>query len=164
MSGPGIREGAVSDAMVEMVDLVPTLSEMCGLTLAHTQFGKSLTGVLADPAAPHKDAAFSEGGFTAQEEHLLERAGFPYDLKAAVQHEAPVYCGKATAMRTPEWTYIHRLYERDELYDRRNDPHELTNLSGRVELAEVERGLKARMTDWLLETADVIPWVADSRF
>ena len=164
MSGPGIRIGAVSDALVEMVDLMPTLSELCGLDLAHTQFGKSLAGVLSDPSVKHKDAVFSEGGFTAQEEHLLERAGFPYDLKAAIQHEAPVYAGKATAMRTADWTYIHRLYEQDELYDRRADPHELANLSGRADLAEIECGLKARMTDWLLETADVIPWVADKRY
>ncbi|HJW40848.1 MAG TPA: sulfatase-like hydrolase/transferase [Rhizomicrobium sp.] len=164
MTGPGIRAGAVSDALVEMVDLVPTLSEMCDLTLAHTQFGKSLTGLLRDPNTAHKDAAFSEGGFTAAEEHLLECGGFPYDLKGAIQHEAPIYVGKASAIRTADWTYIHRLYEGPELYDRHNDPGELRNLAGQAALALVERDLNNRLMTWMQETADVIPWAGDKRF
>lgn len=163
-AGPGVRGGAVSDALVEMVDLVPTLSEICGLDLAHTQFGKSLAPLFADASASHKDAVFAEGGFTAVEKDLLEVADFPYDIKAAVQHEDKVFAGKAMAVRTADWTYIHRLYEGPELYDRRADPGETRNLAGRPEFAAVERGLKGRLTDWMLETSDVIPWVADKRF
>jgi arylsulfatase A-like enzyme len=164
MAGPGIRAGAVSNALVEMTDLVPTLSEMCGLTLAHTQFGKSLTDVLSDPGAAHKSAVFSEGGFSAAEEPLLERGGFPYDIKSALQHEAPIYAGKAVSIRTDLWTYIHRLYEGPELYDRRGDPGERCNLAGTADLAAVERELQTRLSNWMLETADVIPWIADKRF
>lgn len=162
LSGPAVRTGAVSDAMVELVDLVPTLSAICDLPLAHTQFGKSLTGLLSDPNATHKDAVFAEGGFTAAEEHLLERANFPYDLKAAIQHEDPVFAGRAASIRTRDWTYIHRLYEKPELYDRRADPGECTNLAGTNDA--VERDLRGRLMTWMFETSDVIPWVADSRF
>jgi arylsulfatase A-like enzyme len=162
MSGPGVREGAVGDAMVEMHDIVPTLAQICDLDLAHTQFGKSLTGLLADPGAAHKDAVFSEGGFTAAEEHLLERADFPYDLKAAIQHEDPVFAGRAASIRTRDWTYIHRLYEGPELYDRRADPGEQTNLAGTNDA--VESGMRNRLMQWMLETSDVIPWTPDPRY
>ena len=66
-------------------------------------------------------------------------------------------------MRTDEWTYVHRLYEADELYDRRADPRETANLVGQAQYAEVERKLRDRMLDWLFETSDVIPWSPDSR-
>jgi arylsulfatase A-like enzyme len=112
----------------------------------------------------HRDAAFSEGGFTRAEGRHLEEPAFPYDLKGAVQQADPVHTGKAVAMRTREWTYVHRLYEDNELYNRAHDPRELDNRSGDPALAEIERGLRDRVLDWMLETADVIPWEADPRF
>ena len=36
-----------------------------------------------------------------------------------LQQERPELVGRAVSVRTPEWTYVHRLYEGDELYDRR---------------------------------------------
>jgi arylsulfatase A-like enzyme len=164
VAGPDVAEGARCDAMVEMVDLLPTLAEVCGLTVAHTHFGKSFTPQLAGSAAPHKPAVFAEGGFTAAEEHLLETAGFPYDVKAGIQHEAPIYCGRAMSIRTPEWTYIHRLYEAPELYDRKTDPGETLNRAGEPGLAAVEQALRDQVLTWFMETSDVIPWQGDPRY
>ena len=57
-----------------------------------------------------------------------------------------------------------RLYEGDELYDRKTDPRETTNLSGDPAHEGVERELRDALLDWLLATSDVIPWDADPRF
>ena len=164
ISTPAGVEGAASDALVEMVDLLPTLLELADVEARHTHFGRSLVPLLEDASRAHRDAAFAEGGFTASESHLLERGPFPYDLKSGIQHQAPVFAGKVVSMRTREWTYVHRLYERNELYDRANDPRELRNRSGEPELAELERGLHERVLNFLLETGDVIPWEPDPRF
>ena len=164
VSGPGVVAGATCDAMIEMVDLLPTLSELCGLTVAHTHFGKSFSAQLGGSTAHHKPAVYAEGGFTAAEEHLLETADFPYDVKAAIQHEDPSFIGRAVAVRTPDWTYIHRLYDAPELYDRRTDPGEVRNLAGEPALAQIEQGLKDQVFAWFMETSDVIPWQADRRF
>jgi hypothetical protein len=67
-------------------------------------------------------------------------------------------------MRTERWTYIHRLYEDNELYNRESDPRETTNLAGEEEVVEIERGLREQLLDWMLTTADVIPWQEDPRF
>jgi arylsulfatase A-like enzyme len=163
IAAPGASQANVCDAPVELVDLLPTLLELGEAQARHTHFGRSLAPLLRDGGLPHRDAAFSEGGFTAAERHLLENAPHPYDLKSALQHEDPVFAGKAVALRTPRWTYVHRLYEANELYDRAADPRERANRSGRPELAEVERGLRDRVLDWMIETADVIPWDADPR-
>ncbi len=164
IAGPGVRQRNVASGFVELVDLLPTLLEVAGAEATHTHFGLSLWPALRDGASPHRDAAFSEGGFARGEADLLERAAFPYDLKSAIQHEDPVSVGRVASVRTAEWTYVHRLYEGAELYDRAGDPHERVNLAGRPASREVETRLRERVLDWLLASADVIPWDADSRF
>jgi len=48
-----------SAAMVELIDLYPTLCELCGIKPpAHLQ-GKSLVAVLTDPSATHREYAYS---------------------------------------------------------------------------------------------------------
>jgi arylsulfatase A-like enzyme len=167
ISTPGGTGGAVCDELVELVDLLPTITELGDVPVAHSHFGRSLVPLLADPAPvqPHRDAAFSEGGHRDDEPHALEEVSVPpYAAKAAIQQADPTTVGKAVAVRTRDWTFVHRLYERDELYDRAADPAELVNLSGQPQLADVERRLRERVLDWLLATADVVPWVADPRF
>ena len=67
-------------------------------------------------------------------------------------------------MRTNNWTFLYRPYESDELYDRRADPAETTNLAHQHELAPVLDDLRVRLLDWLATTSDVIPWTPDPRF
>jgi arylsulfatase A-like enzyme len=164
VAGPGVGEGAVCEEMVEMVDLLPTMLEVAGHQAGHTHFGRSLTHVLADTSTPHRDLAFSEGGFLAGEAHLLERSTGAYRLKSDLQHEDPVYAGKVASVRDQRFTYVHRLYEGPELYDRAEDPGETANLAGAAEHGETEAALRDAVTRWLLETTDVIPWDADPRF
>lgn len=167
MAGAGVAEGRTCDALVEMIDLLPTCLDLAGTAAAHTHFGRSLVPLMEAPDTTWaRDAAFTEGGFHTSDAHLFEEAGGEYALKAGLQKAQPELVGKCVAMRTKEWTYVHRLEEADELYDRSADPEETVNLlaselgvhEGRV--AE----LRARMLDWHLETSDVIPWTADPRF
>jgi arylsulfatase A-like enzyme len=164
IAGPGVRAGNLATSFVELVDLLPTLLECAETRARHTHFGRSLWPLLRDGSAAHRDAAFSEGGFAASEADLLERAPFPYDLKAGLQHDDPECVGRVVTVRTDAFTYVHRLYERPELYDRARDPAERVNLAGRPEHVAVETALRTRVLDWLLASADVIPWEPDSRF
>ncbi len=61
VSVPGqAGNGKSSEALVEFVDLYPTLTEVCGLGVpAHCE-GTSLAPLLADPARPWKEASFSQ--------------------------------------------------------------------------------------------------------
>jgi arylsulfatase A-like enzyme len=164
VSVPGAPEGQVCDAMVEMVDLLPSVLELAETEAGHTHFGRSFVPLLHDADGDHRDAAFCEGGFRTSDEHLLETAGWIYEPKGRLQHERTDLAGKATCIRTPEWSLVHRLYEQDELYDRSVDPYETTNLIDEAEHAEVRADLRGRLLDWYLDTSDVIPWDADPRF
>jgi arylsulfatase A-like enzyme len=153
---------------VEMVDLLPTCLELAETEPGHTHFGRSLTGLFADPTVHHRDAAFCEGGFNPADEPLMEVAGRIYRHKSEIQHEMPHLVGKAECVRTSEWAYVYRHEERDELYDRSADPAETTNLlatdrAGDDDVAAVAAGLRDRLLAWMVETSDVIPWEADPR-
>lgn len=56
VAAPG-RAGAASEALVETVDIYPTLAELAGLPLPEDIEGRSFAALLDDPAAPHRDHA-----------------------------------------------------------------------------------------------------------
>jgi len=163
VAGAGLPAGQRCDSLVELIDVVPTVLELAGVAAPHQHFGRSLLPVLHDPARPHRRYAFTEGGFSEREEPRMERGAFPYDLKGALQHEQPRLVGRAVAVRDPRWTYVWRLYEPPELYDRQADPAETANVAGAPELAGVERELERALLRWQIQTSDVIPAAEDPR-
>lgn len=164
MAGPGVKEGVTASTFTEMVDVMPTLLELAQIDVKHTHFGKSLVKALSDPETTIRDCAFSEGGYTLGEEHLMEKPSGEYTNKGELQHEQPQAAGKTACMRTHDYTYVYRLYEDDELYDRAADPQERINLIHSPDLESTAQKLKAKMFDWMYSTADVIPWKGDPRF
>lgn len=163
VAGGALPAGRRCHAPVELVDVLPTALDLAGLPAPHVHFGRSLVPLLDDPRAAHRRYVFTEGGFSEAEEPQLERAGFPYDLKAALQHEEPRLVGRAVAVRDRRWTYVWRLYEPAELYDRCSDPDEAVNVAGRADTAAVEEAMAAALLRWLVETGDVIPAAEDPR-
>jgi arylsulfatase A-like enzyme len=164
IAGPGVTEGDTHQGLVEMLDLPATLAEMAEVTLPHQHFSRSLVPVLTDPTSAHRRRAFSEGGFRIDEAPLNERpTHHPYLLKGTLQQERPELVGRAVALRTPEWTYVYRLYEGDELYDRRTDPHDTTNLAGDPSHDTTRRQLRDEVLAWLVETSDVLAPTRDPR-
>lgn len=163
IAGPDIGAGT-RHTFAEMVDILPTLLELAGIEARHTHFGRSLVPALSSADAEIRDCAFTEGGFGLNETDLLERPEGEYARKGQLQHDQPRVVGRAICLRCEDYTYVYRLYEDDELYARRMDPNETTNRIHDADFAATAADMKARVMDWLLETADVIPWDADPRF
>ncbi|OJJ39795.1 hypothetical protein ASPWEDRAFT_395182 [Aspergillus wentii DTO 134E9] len=164
IAGGGLPEGQLYNGMAEMVDLVPTILDLCGIPEHFPHNGQSLVPVIKDTQAKHKEYAFSEGGFLTSEEPLLEQAPYPYDIKSGLQHDDTTLVGKAISIRNKEWTYIYRLYEPAELYNRQNDPEELHNLAAEPKYVPISRMLEAEVLRWLVESSDFLPWEKDPRF
>lgn len=115
---PGVATpGGRSERPVSLVDLYPTLTELCSLPPPPGLDGLSLVPLLRDPAAPRARPAL-----------MTEMPG---------NH----------AVRTDRWRYIRYADGGEELYDHAVDPHEWTNLAGdprhRDILAEHRRWLPA---------------------
>jgi iduronate 2-sulfatase len=113
ISVPGQKtRGSKTDALVEFVDIYPTLCELAGLPPTPGLEGTSFAPVIQDPKRPWKKAAFS-------------------------QYPRPKLMGYA--MRTERYRYVEwvdpssRKVEGRELYDHQNDPDENVNLANQPE-------------------------------
>jgi arylsulfatase A-like enzyme len=111
---PG-REGAGrrSAEPVSLLDLYPTLLELCGLPASSALEGESLVPLLLDPAA---------------------RRGRP----ALTTLEPGLH-----ALRSRDFRYVRYQDGSEELYDHRVDPGEWTNLAGDPAFAAVKAELAA---------------------
>lgn len=158
LAGPGVPEGRTCSELVEMIDLLPTLCDLADVQVEHVHFGRSLIPAIDGAVGAHRDAAFSEGGFRLDEESQNEPvAGYPYEIKTKLLHRQPQLVTRAVALRTQEWTYVFRSGERDELYSRTSDPHEVMNVSDAPGNEGVIAALRQRLLEWLVDTSDVIP-------
>ena len=92
-------------ALAEMVDIYPTLAELCGLTPPPSISGRSLVAVLNDPAATIRQSALT-------------------------QYESG-YSLRTDRWRYTEWG--DNGNDGNELYDHRSDPAEMVNLAQRPE-------------------------------
>jgi arylsulfatase A-like enzyme len=116
VSAPGVtRPHTVCDRTVSMMDVYPTMMDLAGLKVPGIQEGESLMTWLKNPQAPKKTPAVT------------------------------TFQMGNHAVRSDEWRYIRYKDATEELYDRRKDPNEWTNLAGKAELA----GVKKELAQWL---------------
>lgn len=127
LSAPGqSNPGAISNALVELVDIYPTLAELCGLDISNRLEGLSMKPLLDDPNRLWKTAAFNQ---------------YPRDY-TAIKHEKhgdvmgyAVRTENYRYVQWKDWTSGEILDE--ELYDHQNDPHEMRNVAQDIKQAAV---------------------------
>jgi len=116
ISIPGKKTaGQKCDALVEFVDVYPTLVDLCGLPLPHELEGVSLKPALVDPKASVKQVAISQypraGGETGG------RSLMGYSIRDE-RWRLTLWCDRNNAEIVAT-----------ELYDEQNDPAETVNLA-----------------------------------
>ena len=114
--------GKSCDRVVELLDLYPTVADLCSLKLAHPVDGLSLTKHLDDPTLPFKKGAYTQ----------VTRPG---PKKEGIMG----YSVRTERWRYNEWDEGKKGYE---LYDHQNDPKEHKNLADDVSLKKVIDELK----------------------
>lgn len=127
VSLPGMKTaGKRTRALVELVDLYPTLAQLCDLPLPKHLEGTSFAPLLENPDQPWKKAAFSQYLRTGK----------------------PPHTGRS--LRTDRWRYTewHDLKGKPtgvELYDELNDLQEPMNLANDPAHAETVKQLAAQL-------------------
>jgi iduronate 2-sulfatase len=134
IAAPGYAGGRRTEALVELVDLYPTLADLCGLQAPRDLEGKSLRPVLENPSAKVKDFAITQ--------HT--RPAYPSDEEPI---RAMGYSMRTNRYRYAEWRDFAdgRVLGR-ELYDHQNDPAETVNLADRPEQAGAMHSLGAQLS------------------
>jgi arylsulfatase A-like enzyme len=129
LSAPGMKNaGAHTDALVEFVDIYPTLSELAGLPLPSHLEGTSVKPLLDNPKRPWKTAAFSQ---------------YPRGQKGGLMG----YTMRTDRYRFTVWVgkTDHAKVDAIELYDHQNDPQENVNIAPDPANAEF---VKQLMEQW----------------
>lgn len=132
------NHGAQTAALSELVDLFPTLVDLCGLPKPDGLDGSSLAPILDDPKAVVDDAAFTQHPRPAY-----------YDREPGGQPQAMGYSVRTARARYTEWRdWKTRKVIARELYDEAQQPAELKNRIDDPVLkeaqAEAEKRLRAQ--------------------
>lgn len=132
---PGQKNvGQRTGALVEFVDVYPTLVDLCGLPMPGGLEGMSMKPLLDNPRRPWKKAAFSQ---------------FPR-AKAGPRHRGRGHT-MGYALRTDQYRYVEwRTCKTGdvvarELYDHESEPREMRNLADRLEHAPLVRRLSEQL-------------------
>ena len=180
---PGsVKAGSVTDAMVSLVDLLPTFLAAAGSAPPKDLDGRSIMGVLRGTKKSHRDAIFAahtgnDNGGPGIANHCPMRtvrtATHKYILNLHPERTFTTHitgCKPGSAHHLPFWgtwvaragtdkhaakivhDYMHRPAE--ELYDLTRDPYERNNLAGDSDSAEVLGALRKRLADWRTQQHD----------
>lgn len=133
------RPGARCDALVEFVDIYPTVCDLAGLPIPDDLEGVSLVPLMQDRNRPWKSAVFSQ----------YHRPG-PGRGYVSNQLYLPEVDTMGYSMRTPRWRYNEWIKGGKEkvaaeLYDYDNDPGETVNLANQPEYKETVKRLSAKL-------------------
>lgn len=133
MSAPGMKgAGSHSAALVEMVDIYPTLTELAGLNLPAHLEGTSFKPLLDNPKLAWKSGAFSQ-----------------YPRSADVTGGQPLmgYSMVNERYRVVQWVLRSDLTKvvAVELYDHKTDPQENQNIAQRPENATLVKSLQEKL-------------------
>ena len=113
------QHGAATGKVTELIDVFPTLTELAGLKAPKTLQGTSLSPLLKDPASCD---------WNQTEAFTVSRSG-------------------GESLRNENWRLIQwgNGTQGTELYDRKNDPGEFTNLADNPKYAATLEKLRKRL-------------------
>jgi len=122
--------GAVSDHLVTHMDIVPTILAAAGAEMPEPMDGRSLLGLLADPA------------------------GAPWRRDLMCQHYGHGHPCFQRLCRHGAYKYVAHLDDMDELYDLARDPYELKNLAEEPAMRGLLADMQQRLARWMDEHDD----------
>jgi arylsulfatase A-like enzyme len=134
IDGPGFEGAQQIPELTGIINVAPTLLEAVGVPVPSTWKGRSVLPLLTDAAAreawPNKELIQISESMTARTIRTQDWTYCVADISGAK---------KAASSSYLEW----------QLYDQRNDPHELVNLAGRKEYLDTAKQLRGELAELL---------------
>ncbi|MHC4123783.1 MAG: sulfatase [Planctomycetota bacterium] len=136
VSAPGAKAaGKTCNALVEFVDVYPTLAELSRLPMPGTLEGLSMAPLLDNPKLPWKQAAFSQ---------------YPRGKRYRYEPERGDAMGRSIRTdryRYTEWTEPDGKLVGVELYDQKKDPQNNVNVAGKPQNKELAKKLSKQLQE-----------------
>ncbi len=168
---PGkLQPGSSSDAMISLVDVLPTLVEIGGGKSSDTIDGRSFSSVLDGKTNSHRDVIFAthsqDGSMNLTPMRCVRTDRYKYILNLAPQNQYTTHLDKAKdhdggreywpsweakAAKDPRAAAVVKRYHwrtREELYDIELDPYEVNNLAANPDYASIKQELSSRLAVW----------------
>jgi choline-sulfatase len=138
---PGqVRPGSTTRALVEFIDIFPTVLDFCGVPTPANVQGRSLRPVLTAQTATHRPRVFVEYA--------------PNDEAAVRDDRWKLIFERGKRRRTDGYDTDGPLPGRKvRLYDLETDPHELTDVASRPENGDRVRRMLAHLAEHLRSSA-----------
>jgi arylsulfatase A-like enzyme len=152
ISAPGQEaSGKPTAALAELIDVYPTLADLCGLKAPANLPGKSLVPQMNDPSQPGKGFALTQvrrgggGGGKAKANKVADAKVAEKQTAKQKSKAGPVFIGYS--LRTDRWRYTEWDGGKQgvELYDHEQDPNEYTNLAKDPRHADTVKQLSSRL-------------------
>lgn len=169
----GIQDSGACESLVSVIDFAPTVLKMAGCPVPETMQGVPMNPLFKDRSATIRSAAFSEHNWHDYEAHGRSVRNTEYIL---IQNFRPqlAWQGPADSVRSPSHQNLLALQNSGkltpaqndvllaprpplELYNFREDPHQLKNLAGQPQTDAVQQQLQSLLTQWMDETGDSVP-------
>ena len=169
------RHGTEKDALVSIIDLAPTLTDLAGLEPDRYYQGRSFKQLIRDEEAPDtfRNFLFAEHNWHDYEayERMVRSEEYLYMYNGRPQFANQ---GPADAVTSPSMKDIYAVLDtgntdtalldvlmaprpQEELYKVADDPDQLHNLAGDSACLEVLREMRSVLHTWQEQTADTEP-------
>ncbi len=119
VKAPGFKETGQTQALVEFIDIFPSLCDLADIELPQQLHGKSFVPLLNNPQKPWKDAVYSR-----------------YIWGESIKNQRYLYT---------EWTDENGVMQGQMIYDHTNDPDENQNIISDVSIRDTVEVLKRKL-------------------
>jgi arylsulfatase A-like enzyme len=149
IEGPGFENSRQINELIGIVHIAPTLLDAAGVKAPESMKGRSFLPLVRDAQA---------------------RAKWPNRELIQISEAMT-----GRTIRTKDWTYCvadptgmtdkptSTNYHEYQIYDQRNDPHEMVNLAGRKEYREVADGLRGQLKELMAQAGEAEPEIAPAK-
>jgi len=149
IEGPGFEDARQIQEIVGIIHIAPTLLDAAGVPVPSSMKGKSILPLLRDADArsqwPNRELIQISESMTGR----------------AIRTKDWTYCiaDPTGATDNPATTNYHEY----QLYDQRNDPHELVNLAGRKEYRTIADELSRQLKELMAEAGEAEPEIVPAK-
>ncbi len=128
IAGPEIEAGSKTDAQVYLREIYPTTCEIAGIPVPEKVTAKSFNSILKGNEKEHHETIF---GYYSDAQRMIRR--------------------------NDGWKLIYYPgLDKRQLFNVKNDPNEINDLSGKKEHSEIEADLEKELSEWRTRQGDPI--------